>query len=352
MNKIIILIIATTIISSCSLEKDPYLISKNSIGHVSDTTMIKDLIQIFKNDSIRKGKLSIGNIISLEDKYYQFKQTSQNNFFGEAFRSSNLFDKVTFENFYNRIYFNYQNTNLGQFKLNFDYHNLNYGYNSVVSINNQIIKNRIKDDMISVGGSYNKAIGSFDFIGEFGINVVGDFNGSFLNAMAKYNFNDDTALKGEININSRAANYNQLLYQSDYSSYNWDNSSLFNNIKTQQFALQFLSPELVNLTFDYTSITNFTYFKKTEDNNLIKPKQEEDPVNYIRLKLNREIGFGKFTLDNTILYQETLSGEDALNMPQIITRNTIYYSNHFFKKALYLQTGITLNYFICFLVIK
>jgi len=53
MNKIIILIIATTIISSCSLEKDPYLISKNSIGHVSDTTMIKDLIQIFKNDSIR-----------------------------------------------------------------------------------------------------------------------------------------------------------------------------------------------------------------------------------------------------------------------------------------------------------
>ncbi len=53
MNKIIILLIATTIIYSCSNEKDPYLISKNSIGHVSDTTMIKDLIQIFKNDSIR-----------------------------------------------------------------------------------------------------------------------------------------------------------------------------------------------------------------------------------------------------------------------------------------------------------
>ena len=53
MKKIIILLVAITIIVSCSNEKDPYLISKNSIGHVSDTTMIKDLIQIFKNDSIR-----------------------------------------------------------------------------------------------------------------------------------------------------------------------------------------------------------------------------------------------------------------------------------------------------------
>ena len=53
MNKIIILLVAITIIVSCSNEKDPYLISKNSIGHVSDTTIIKDLILIFKNDSVR-----------------------------------------------------------------------------------------------------------------------------------------------------------------------------------------------------------------------------------------------------------------------------------------------------------
>ena len=65
MNKIIILLIATTIIYSCSNEKDPYLISKNSIGHVSDTTMIKDLIQIFKNDSLL-GMIFL-EIVSLEN---------------------------------------------------------------------------------------------------------------------------------------------------------------------------------------------------------------------------------------------------------------------------------------------
>ena len=53
MNRFILILLVTAIITSCSTEKDPYLISKNSIGHVTDTTMIKDLIQIFKNDSIR-----------------------------------------------------------------------------------------------------------------------------------------------------------------------------------------------------------------------------------------------------------------------------------------------------------
>jgi len=34
-----------------------------------------------------------------------------------------------------------------------------------------------------------------------------------------------------------------------------------------------------------------------------------------------------------------------LNVPQLTTRNTLYYTSHLFKKALFLQTGITLKYF-------
>src|SRR5690606_40749755 len=32
-------------------------------------------------------------------------------------------------------------------------------------------------------------------------------------------------------------------------------------------------------------------------------------------------------------------------LPEFVTRNTLYYSSHFFKKALFLQTGVTFNYF-------
>ncbi len=45
------------------------------------------------------------------------------------------------------------------------------------------------------------------------------------------------------------------------------------------------------------------------------------------------------------MYQNVINGEGILNVPQILTRNTIYFSDHLFKKALFLQTGITFNYF-------
>ena len=64
-----------------------------------------------------------------------------------------------------------------------------------------------------------------------------------------------------------------------------------------------------------------------------------------RLKIEKEIKFGHFAFDNTIMYQNVLDGTNEMNMPEIITRNTFYYSNHLFKKAMFLQTGVTLNYF-------
>ena len=34
-----------------------------------------------------------------------------------------------------------------------------------------------------------------------------------------------------------------------------------------------------------------------------------------------------------------------LNVPDFVTRNTLYYSNYYFKKALYAQAGVVFNYF-------
>jgi hypothetical protein len=50
-------------------------------------------------------------------------------------------------------------------------------------------------------------------------------------------------------------------------------------------------------------------------------------------------------LDNTILFQKVDQQDAILNLPELVTRNTLYFTNYFFKKALYLQTGVILNYF-------
>ena len=78
---------------------------------------------------------------------------------------------------------------------------------------------------------------------------------------------------------------------------------------------------------------------------IVTPKQYNKSINYLAIKVGREFRFGKFALDNTFLYQKTDQEDDVLNVPEFTSRNTIYYSNHFFKRALYIQSGITANYF-------
>jgi hypothetical protein len=53
MNKsIFTLLIITILFSSCKKEEDPFLVQKNSIGFLSDTTQIRNLKMAFPNDSI------------------------------------------------------------------------------------------------------------------------------------------------------------------------------------------------------------------------------------------------------------------------------------------------------------
>jgi len=298
---------------------------------------------IQQKDSLSTNTLSIGNVVSFEDKFYQFNQDSQNSFFGDAFVSSSLQDKVTLEDFYVEANAKYYNNKIGQLKFNIGYNDFNYGYNSIVSLGGNQITNRIKGNVVSVGGEYKNKIGAFLIHGKFGINVTGDFDGNFLSGKAEYNINEDALVEASININSKAPNYNFLLYQSDYINYNWENN--YNNIDTRQLAFQFKSKKIVDVELDYTSIDDYTYFEKSINENLIKPNQSNETINYFRVKVSKELRYNKFTLNNTIRYQTVLDGEGVLNVPEITTRNTLYYSNHLFKKALYLQTGVTFSYF-------
>ena len=99
-----------------------------------------------KKDSLNDSNLSIGNIVSLDDKYFHFTQDAQNDYFGDAFRSSDISDRVTLEHFYSRVLVNYENNEIGQIRVNLDYNNFNYGYDTVVLLEDDLIKNRIKEN--------------------------------------------------------------------------------------------------------------------------------------------------------------------------------------------------------------
>ncbi|MCF7560954.1 putative porin [Sabulilitoribacter multivorans] len=299
---------------------------------------------IREKDSLSNNKLSIGHIISFEDKYFQYDQTTANtSFFGDAFKTIGLKDRATLENFYNQVQLNYSNNIIGNLQFNISNTNYNYGYDKLVVLNGNTITNRLKGDVFSAGGKYQKQYKGFDLQGEMGLNISGDFDGNYIKAKATFKLNEDIAASASLNHSSRAPNYNTLLYQSDYINYNWQNS--FNNIETQQLAFNLKYKQLLNVSVDLNTINDYVYFKQDENTNQVKPFQNNNSITYLRVKLENEIKFGKFALNNTILYQNVQDENNVLNVPELTTRNTLYFSSHLFKKAMYLQTGVTLNYF-------
>ncbi|GAA4269412.1 putative porin [Hyunsoonleella aestuarii] len=303
-----------------------------------------------KKDSLSKNKLSVGHIVSLKDKFYEYDQSSAvTSFFGSANKSSGLKDRVTLENLYNQLQLNYSNNLVGDLQVNVSHNNYNYGYNRLVVVGNTTITNRLKGDIISAGGKYLKQFNKFKLEGALGVNVSGDFEGNFFNAKAKFKLNDDVFVSASINHSSKAPNYNFLLYQSDYINYNWQNN--FNNTETQQLAFQIKYKSLADITVDYSNINDYTYFKlddariSNDNPNPIKPFQNTESISYLRVKLVNEIKYGKFALNNTVLYQNVQDDNNVFNVPELTTRNTLYYASHLFKKAMYLQTGVTFNYF-------
>ncbi len=299
-----------------------------------------------KNDSLNNNRLSVINTVSLEDKNFLFSQTTPATaFFGDSFTST-INDRVTLENFETALGLRYSNNILGELMFAVNYTNINYGYDSVVLFPGETIPNRIKSNFVGVEAAYSKTYKGFSIEGKGGLNLSDEFVGSYLNAGINLKLFDDVSLSGAININSRLANYNYLLYQSDYINYNWHNFN--DNINTQQLSFSIKSQKFFNADLDISNIDNYTYFNledQVDGVNIIAPRQSDKPLQYIRLKVQKEFRLGNLALDNTLMYQNVVSDEDVLNVPAFIARNTLYYSNQLFKKAMTLQTGITFNYF-------
>ncbi|NND78677.1 MAG: putative porin [Maribacter sp.] len=308
-----------------------------------------------KKDSstVEKTSLTIGHIFNYETKYYQFMQSASNDYFGSAFISA-IDDKANLITTYNEFSAEFYNATLGRLQGNISHYNYNYFFNSLlVTPDGQLIQSQLTGDEISLGAKYEKIIGGFLVKGSGKYNLSGDLTSSILDATVSYRFNENNKLDFKLHSSSRLPDFNFLLYQSNYANYNWQNTSNFKNQNVNSLQAQYDSNKWGSIIGKFSTIGNYTYFAVDPDIGLvenqeqasIKPFQESGSVGHLKVKYIKEFKLGSFALNNTIMYQNVSQSNNVLNVPQIVTRNTLYFSSDVFKKAMYLQTGVTFKYF-------
>ena len=301
---------------------------------------------LIRQDSLSKNRIEIGHVLNYETKFYRYDQTNPaTNLFGNSFVTQNISDKTDLSSFNNKAFVRYSNNILGSLGFQINHTYFKYGYNSVLIQDDGRIPNQLVGNILAAGASYKKEYRGFELAGDAQLNISGDFQGYNLNARAGYNYKDKARFLGSLQLNSSPANYNHLLYQSSYENYNWYNESNYENIKTQTLSFKMDSDAWLNAQVSLVNRTNYTYFAADPESGLVNSFQTGDNITYLKAKVNKEFRVGKFALDNTLAYQEVTGGDQYLNVPQFITRNTLYFTDEWFKKALFVQTGLSLKYF-------
>lgn len=307
------------------------------------------------SSATEKTALSIGHQFNYETKYYEYRQTAQNEYFGDALLSS-IDDKANLKTMFNEFNVEFNNLTLGRLQGNISLYNYDYFFNSILVTDTQRIENQLRGEEIALGGNYSKQFGKLGIEGKVKYNLVGDLTGSILDASATYTFDEKNKFKFSVHSSTAMPDFNFLLYQSEYVNYNWQNNSIFEKEKVNGLRANIDSEVWGDLLLDYTTVGNYSYFASTpgillvdgQEQATIKPFQENNILNHTKIQYRKEFKVGSFALNNTIMYQNVSQANKVLNLPQFVTRNTLYFSSDVFRKAMFLQTGITFKYFTAY----
>ena len=297
-------------------------------------------------DSLHKNdfsNLKIGHSFTRNSKFYRFNQTTATPLvFGDANTTGAINNQADYLSYNNQVFLDFNSKYvLGKFRVKADYTTYNYGYenlqNNTVA---DITKNRLIGKAVSFGADWNGKIKNFYVNASASLTPgSGRLSGNNLKGEALYKKDSLFTIKARLGISNKMPNFNFLLHQSGYNDYNWQNDN-FTSVATQTLGGA-IESKWGNTSVDITNIDNYTYFNEAS-----RPIQFSGSVNYLKAKVSKEFTFGKFALDNTLMYQKVASGSTVFRVPEFVTRNTLYYSDNWFKgKPLLVQIGATFNYF-------
>lgn len=301
----------------------------------------------------RTTSLTLGHAFSYESKFYQFTQDAQDDFFGEVILSP-VDDKSRLKTMFNELSLTFENKTLGRLKGFAQYYDYNYFFDSRLTTPQGVIDNALKGEEIILGASYAKTIGNFALVGKGMYTISGALTDNFLDAEARYNIGGGWNIRAGIHNSSRLPDYNYLLYQSEYLNYNWQNNADFENESLSSLHFGLDAGKWGKVDVSYSLIDNYSYFESAaspeqiemdQENAFLRPTQLASSIDFLKVKVQNDIRWRKWTLTNTVLVQNVSQDAEVLNLPAVVTRNSLYFSSDVFRRAMFIQTGVTLKYF-------
>lgn len=133
-----------------------------------------------------------------------------------------------------------------------------------------------------------------------------------------------------------------MIYDRQLSNhYIWNNN--FEKTKTQHLGFSYVNPKYsFKAKAEYFLVGNQLYFNQGTDGDAT-PAQFGSNINLLKLSLNKDFHFGKFTFQNYLVYQKT-DFETVLRTPEIYSFHSLFLHLEFFK-VLKTEFGFDVRYF-------
>ena len=300
---------------------------------------------------------SLVHRFTYEYKMFRFSQNTVNTIIdgspfqrlGNAFVNDGINNETRFEQINHVLGAKYHHSKLGNFEFLINQVNNELRYNKVLFLEGNFIPSGINESITLLSGSYHFDWKGFDVQTNY-VQSITDQGISDLNAKASYEINPKHRYEFGYRFHTQVADYMNRLHQSSYAHYNW-----FQDFKTQKNTTLHgsLTNPWLNIHMEVSQISDFLYFSNdapivgnTQLQQIrVTPKQFSSNIQHISMQVSRVFTHKNFGFDSRLLFQEVYQSDAVLNVPRLTTRNSLYYGNHFFKKALFLQTGITAHYF-------
>jgi hypothetical protein len=311
-------------------------------------------------DSLR-APLYINNTFTYETKYFNFTTPRPNTYYGTPLIEEKLSDRSQVQRFENRTSLSYHHPKLGRLEGGVHFYQCSYFFEND-AYDNAPSDTPVEATQLALVGSWDTQVAGWQLQAQTHFALMDAYATDDLRVDLTKTFFQRLQLKTSIDLRSQAPNFNMQRYKSDFENYNWDNS--LQNQNSTALGLTLSDTKWGTLEGQWSRIKNYTYFRNTislkdwgaELNAL--PYQATLPIDYLKLRFSQALHWGKFSLVNTVQYQQVkrssptsdsvLQEPLTLNVPEWITRNTLAFSTPLFNDALYLQTGLTFQFFTDF----